>query len=99
VRAMTFQSTTKLLLGSKWFLGPLDFLTDKFGNLSRQEPELSKAVGSGIGRLPPSPVRVGLVNEAQFKHGLGLLGEMDTDPAEDRADHTLAAQVAATYPI
>jgi ABC-type cobalamin/Fe3+-siderophores transport system ATPase subunit len=27
------------------------------------------------------------------------LGETDTDPVEDRVDHTLAAQAAATDPI
>jgi hypothetical protein len=31
--------------------------------------------------------------------GLDLLGEMDADPAEDRVDHTLAAQAPATDPI
>jgi hypothetical protein len=74
-------------------------LTDKFGNLSLQEPELSKVTGSGIDRLPPAPVRVGLVNEAQLGHGLGSLGEMDMDPTEDKADHTLAALTTATDPI
>jgi hypothetical protein len=44
VRAMAFQSTTKFLPGSRWFLSSLEFLTDKFGNLILQEPELRKAV-------------------------------------------------------
>jgi hypothetical protein len=91
VRTMVFQSTTKFLPGSRWFLGSLEFLSDKFRNLSLQEPELSKVAGLGIGCLPPAPVRVGLINEAQLKHRLGSLWEMDTDPAEDRDDHTLAA--------
>jgi hypothetical protein len=69
-------------------------LTDKFGNLSLQEPELSNVMRSGTGHLPPAPVRVNLINEAQI--GLGSLGEMDTDPVEDIADQTLAAQAAAT---
>jgi hypothetical protein len=56
VRTMAFQYTTMLLPGSRWFLGSLEFLNDKFGNLSLQEPELSKIVGSGIGRLPLAPV-------------------------------------------
>jgi hypothetical protein len=56
---------------------------------------LSKVIGSGTGRLSPVPVRVGFINEAQLKHGLSSLGETNTDPAEDRADHTLASQVAA----
>jgi hypothetical protein len=97
VRTMAFQSTTKFLPGSMWFLGSLEFLTAKFGNLSLQEPELSKVTGSGSGYLPPAPDWVSLVNEAQ--HGLGSLGKIDRDPVEDRADHTLAAQAAATDPI
>jgi hypothetical protein len=36
---MAFQSTTKFLPGSRWFLGSLVFLTDQFGNLSLQELE------------------------------------------------------------
>jgi hypothetical protein len=94
---MAFQSTTKFLPGSRWFLGSLEFLTDKFGNLSLQEPELSRVAGSGTGCLPPAPVRVGLVNEARL--GLGSLGGTDTDLVDDRADHTLATQAAATDPI
>jgi hypothetical protein len=34
--------TTKFLPSSRWCLGSLDFFTDKFGNLSLQDPELSK---------------------------------------------------------
>jgi hypothetical protein len=94
MRAMTFQSTTKFLPSSKWFLGSLEFLTDKFGNLSLQEPELSEVIGSGTGRLPLSLDRVGLIMEPRL--GFGSLGETDTDPVEDRADHTLATQAAAT---
>jgi hypothetical protein len=48
---------------------------------------LSEVIGSGTDCLPPVPVRVGLVNEAQLR--LGPLGEMNTDPVEDKADHTL----------
>jgi hypothetical protein len=70
-----------------WFLGSLEFLTDQFGNLSIQEPELSEVIGSGTGCLPPAPVHVGHVNEAQLR--LHPLGETDTDPVEDKADHTL----------
>jgi hypothetical protein len=51
MRTMAFESTTKLLPGSRWFLGSLEFLTDKFGNLSLQELKLSKVVGSGNDRL------------------------------------------------
>jgi hypothetical protein len=99
MRAMMFQSTTKFLLGSRWFLGSLQFLTDKFGNLSLQELKLGKVAGSGTGGLPPAPVSVGLVNEAQHEHELGSLGEMDTDPVEDKANHTQAAQTTAIDPI
>jgi hypothetical protein len=94
---MTFQSTTKFLPGSRWFLSSLEFLTDKFGNTSLQELELSKVAGSGTDRLPPALVRVGLVSEAQLR--LDSLGETDTDPMEDEADHTLTAQAAAIDPI
>jgi hypothetical protein len=58
---------------------------------------LNKVTGSGTGRLPPVPYRVGLVNEAQLR--LGLLGETYTDPTEDRADHNFTAQAATTNPI
>jgi hypothetical protein len=61
VRTMVFQSTTKFLPGSKWFMDSLEFLTDK-------------VTRSGTGLLPPAPVRVSLVNEAQLEHGLGSLG-------------------------
>jgi hypothetical protein len=92
---MAFESKTKFLPGSRWFLGSIE-LTVKFRNLSLQEPELSNVTGSGTGCLPPAPVRVNLINEAQLEHGLSSLGETDTDPAGDRADHTMAAQAAAT---
>jgi hypothetical protein len=82
---------------SRWFLGSLEFLTNKFGNLILQETELSEVIGSDTGRLPSTSVRVGLINEAQV--GLGSLGEKDTYSVEDRTDHTLAALVATTDPI
>jgi hypothetical protein len=34
VRSMAFQSTTKFLSSSRWFLGSLLFIADKFGDLS-----------------------------------------------------------------
>jgi hypothetical protein len=34
VRTMAFQSTTKFLPDSRWFLGSLEFLTNEFGNIS-----------------------------------------------------------------
>jgi hypothetical protein len=87
MRTIAFQSTTKFLPSSMWFLGSLEFLTDQFGNLSFQEPELSEVIGSGTGYLPPALVCVGLVIDAQLR--LGPLGEMDTNPVEDKADYTL----------
>jgi hypothetical protein len=99
VRATTFQSTTKFLPGSRWFLGSLEFLTDKIGNLSLQKLELGKVTGLGTDCFPPSPVWVILVNEAQLRHGLGSLGEADTNPTKDKANHPLAILTAATDPI
>jgi hypothetical protein len=52
MRTMAFESATKFLLGSRWFLGSLEFLTDKFGNLSLQEPELSEVIRLGNVYLP-----------------------------------------------
>jgi hypothetical protein len=34
VRAMAYQSTTKFLPGSWWFLGSLQFITNKFEDLT-----------------------------------------------------------------
>jgi hypothetical protein len=99
MRAMAFQSTTKFLRDSRWFRGCLEFFIAKFENLSLQEPELGKVAGSGAGRLPVGPVQDGLINKAQLRHRLGSLGEADTDPTEDKADHPLAVLTAATDPI
>jgi hypothetical protein len=99
MRTMVFQSTTKFLLGSRWFLGSLEFLTDKFGDLSLQEPESSEVTGLGTGRLPPALIQVSLINEAELSHGLDSLGETDTDPTKDKADNTLAILAATTDPI
>jgi hypothetical protein len=73
---------------SMWFLGSLQFITDKFGDLTLQEPESHVA-----------PVQVGLVNEAQLRHRLSKLGKTDIDPTEDKANHTLAVPAATTDPI
>jgi hypothetical protein len=101
VKTLSFHSTTKFLHGSRWFWGSLDFLIDKFGDLSLQEPESSKVAESRIGRLPPAPVRVGLINEAELGHRLDLLGETDTnpDPTEDKADHALVVLATVIDPI
>jgi hypothetical protein len=99
MKTMVFQSTMKFVHGSRWFLGSLMFLTDKFGDLSLQELEPSKVSRSGTDRFPPALVRVGLVNEAQLGHRLSSLGETDTNPTEDKADHTLVVLTATTDPI
>jgi hypothetical protein len=99
VRAMTFQSTTKFLPGSRWFLGSLEFITNKFGDLSLQEPKWSEVIRSSTGRLLVGLVRVSLINEAQLRHKFNVLGEMDSDPTQDKVDHTLAVPVATTDPI
>jgi hypothetical protein len=99
MRTMVFQSTTKFLLGSRWFLGSLEFLTDKFGDLSLQEPESSEVTGLGTGRLPLALIQVSLINEAELSHRLDSLGETDTDPTKDKADNTLAILAATTDPI
>jgi hypothetical protein len=67
--------------------------------LSLQEPEPSEFIGLGTGRLPPAPVQVGLVNEAQLGHGLSKLRETDPDPSRDKADHIPAVHRAAIDPI
>jgi hypothetical protein len=99
MREMTFQSVNKFLPSSSWFLGSLEFITDKFGDLTLQDPGSCEVVGSCTGHLPPDPARVELISEAHLGHGLNKLGEMDSDLAWDKADHTLAASAATTDPI
>jgi hypothetical protein len=99
MRAMVFQSTTMFLPGSRRFLGSLLFITDRFGDLSLQEPESREVSRSGIGHLPPGPVQGGHVNEAQLRHRLSALGKTESDPARDKADHTLVVPTATTDPI
>jgi hypothetical protein len=84
VRAMTFQSTTKFLLDSRWVLGSLLFIADKFEDLNLQKHESCEFIGSGISRLQPAPVRVGLVNEPQLGHGLDELRKTDLDPSREK---------------
>jgi hypothetical protein len=43
VRATAYQSATKFLPGSRWCLGSLQFVTDKFGDLTLQEPKFESA--------------------------------------------------------
>jgi hypothetical protein len=99
VRVMTFQSTTRFLPGSRWFLGSLQFFTDKFEDLNLQDPKSSKVSRSGTGSLPPAPVRVSLINEAQLRHKLNELGKTDPDPTRYKEDHILAVLAATIDPI
>jgi hypothetical protein len=57
VRSMAFQSTCKFLLGSRWVLGSLLSVADKFRDLILQELESRKVIGLGNGRLPPASVQ------------------------------------------
>jgi hypothetical protein len=99
VRSMAFQSASKFLPVSRWVLGYLLFIADKFGDLSLQESELPKVVGSGTDRLPLASVQVGPVNEAQLGHGSSVLGEVDSDPSGDKVDHNQAGLPDAIDPI
>jgi hypothetical protein len=65
MRAMTFQSTMKFLHGSRWFLGSLLFITNRFGDLSLQEPVSHEVIRSSTDRLPPAPVRQRMCTEWQ----------------------------------
>jgi hypothetical protein len=58
-----------------------------------------KIIRSSTGRLPPAPVQVSLVIEAQLGHGLSELGKTGLDPAGDKADHTLTVLADATDPM
>jgi hypothetical protein len=99
VTAMAFQSINKFLPGSRWVLGSLLFIADKFGDLNLQERKLREVVGSSTGHLPPALVWVALINEAQHEHRPTKLGKTDSDPSGDKADHTLAISAAITDPI
>jgi hypothetical protein len=99
MRSMAFQFTNKFIPGSRWVLGSLLFVANKFGDLSLQEPESREFIKSGIDRLPPAPVQVGLINEAQLRHGFTKLGKTDTDSSGDKADHILTISTAITDPI
>jgi hypothetical protein len=96
---MAFQSTTKFLPGSRWVLGSLLFIAEKFRDLSLQDPKSPKVVGSGTDHLPPTLVRVSLINEAQLRHGPSKLGEAKSDPLRDKADHHGIARSGAANPI
>jgi hypothetical protein len=53
---MAMQNMTKFLPSSRWVLGSLLFVADKFGDLSLQEPELQEVAMSCIDCLPLAPV-------------------------------------------
>jgi hypothetical protein len=53
VRSMVFQSSSKFLPGSRWVLGSLLFITNKFRDLNLQEPELREVIGSSTECIPP----------------------------------------------
>jgi hypothetical protein len=78
---MTYQSTNKFSPDSRLIFGSLLFITDKFGDLSLQEPEPHPTK-----RIPLIPVRVSLVTEPQLRHGFNTSGEMEM-PSGDKADH------------
>jgi hypothetical protein len=67
--------------------------------MNLQEPELCDVIKSGTSSLPPAPAQVGLINEAQLRHGPVELGKMDPDPSEDNVNHTQVVPVAVTDPI
>jgi hypothetical protein len=50
------QKEDKFLPGSRWFMGSFQFMTDKFGDLTLQEPESHRIIGSGTVNLPPALV-------------------------------------------
>jgi hypothetical protein len=91
---MAFHSTTRFLPGSRWVLGSLLFIANKFGDLNLQEPKSCEVIRLGTGHLPPAPVWVVLINETQLRHGLIKLGKMDLDPSGDKAAHTSAVFAA-----
>jgi hypothetical protein len=64
-----------------------------------QEPELREIIRLDTDRLPPAPIRVGLVNEAQLRHILSELGKLGSDPEGDKADHILAIPTTTIDPI
>jgi hypothetical protein len=99
VRSMAFQSTTKFLLGSRWVLEFLLFIADQFRDLSLQELESPEVTESGTIDLPLAPIRVGLISDAQLRHGSTMLGEAGLDPSRVKPDHNQAGSPAATDPI
>jgi hypothetical protein len=81
-RAMSYQSTTKFSPGSGFFLGSLQFIIDKFRDLTLQELESREVIGSCTDRLPPVSVWVSLINETWLRHRLSKLGKTDLEGPE-----------------
>jgi hypothetical protein len=96
---MAFQYTTKFRPVLRWVLGSLLFIVDRFGDLNLQEPESCEVTGSGTDCLPLAPVRVDIVNEAQFGYGSIKLGKTDMNPSGDNVDRTLIVLSAIIDPI
>jgi hypothetical protein len=99
VRAMVFQSTTKFLPSSRWVLGSLLFIADKFRDLNLQGAESREVIRPCTNCLPPASVWVDLVNEARLGPGLVKPGKTDLDASRDKAGHTSAVSEAITDPI
>jgi hypothetical protein len=99
VRSMVFQLTRKFLPRSRWVLGSLLFITDKFRDLSLQEPESLYVTGSSTDHIPMIPAQVSLVITAQLRHGSNESGEAGSDTSGDKADHHESGFPATTDPI
>jgi hypothetical protein len=97
IRVLVTRGVT--LPGSRWVLGSLLFIAYKFRDLGLQEPESPKVARSGTDRLPPAPVRVGLVSKAQLRHGSSKLGKAEWDPLGDNVDHNGIAHSGTVDPI
>jgi hypothetical protein len=99
VRSMVFQSSSNFISDSRWVLGSLLFIADKFGDLTLQEPESPEVVGSGTVRVPPISAQVSLIIEAQLEHESNKSGEVELDLSGDKADHHEIGCPATTDPI
>jgi hypothetical protein len=87
VRSMAFKSATEFLIGSRFIFGFLLFIADKMGDLSLQEPEPQKIIGSGNDWFPPTPIQVSLACKARPGHGSNKLRESESDLSGDSASH------------
>jgi hypothetical protein len=99
VRSMTFQSTSKFLSDSRWVFRSLFFVTEKFEDVISQELEPQEVTGSGTDCVPSIPAQVGLITEAQLRHGFIESWEAESDPSGSKADHHGISLQATTDPI